>query len=48
MNEKEEQIHSNGESTALKDTILFCQNKLRGLGVELKTKDEFYAVLLVA
>lgn len=41
MNEKEEQIYILGETEALKTVICLCQNKLRGLDVKLKTKEEF-------
>ena len=41
MNEKEEQIYIEGEAQAFKKMISHFQNELRGLGVELKTKDQF-------
>ncbi len=41
MNDKEDKIYMEGEGQALKEMIIYCQNKLRAFGIELKTKKEF-------
>ncbi len=39
--EQEEQIYMQGESYSYKNIIRKCQAELRGLGIDLKTKEEF-------
>ncbi len=41
MNESQEKLYIEGEANALKQIIVHCQDKLRGLGVELKTSEQF-------
>lgn len=39
--EEEEKIHIEVRASALKEIIVHCQGKLRSLGVELKTDEQF-------
>ena len=41
MNEAQTKLYIEGETNALKEIIVNCQHKLRGLGVELKTSEQF-------
>ena len=41
MTESEEKFYINGETEALKKMILYCQQKLKGFGVELASDEKF-------
>lgn len=41
MTEDEEKIYIDGEVSALKKMVLYCQEKLKAYGVELSTEEKF-------